>query len=195
MNGPAAEGGLFLIQVLFDFFIILFMLRVLLQLVGANFYNPLTQFVVRLTEPVLKPMRRLVPTARKVDLAVLVTLVIFTLIKLALLVWLQYKHPPHLTGLLLWALADLLRHAENIFFFALLVEIILSWIAPMSRHPVREVVHQLTAPVMNVARRVIPPIGGIDLSPIPILLGLKLIEIVVVHPMMQTGAMLALAGH
>jgi YggT family protein len=178
---------IFLIQVGFGLYTLAVMLRFLLQAVRADFHNPVSQFVVRITAPLLKPLRRVVPAVRGYDLASLTLAWLLKALELSIIGALIGASAFPAT--LVWAVPALVSLVINIFLFAILIVVILSWINPQGYNPAMVILHRLTAPVLEPARRLIPPIGGIDLSPMLVMVGLYLLEMLVVPPLMQaTGA-------
>lgn len=194
MTGLANNAGLFLLQSIFDLYIFIVMLRIILQWVGADYANPLFQLAARLTNPPLKPIRRLIPTLHGIDIAAIVLLLVLEIIKLTILIWLQIYAIPRIGGLGVLAFAELLNQLINIFFYAILGLAILSWFSPLAHNPVIDVLYRISEPLMRPIRRVLPPIAGFDLSPIPVLIILKLLAIVIVQPLVQIGVALALGS-
>lgn len=185
-------AGLFLIKSIFDLYIFIVMLRIILQWVHADFSNPVFELVTRLTNPPLKPLRRLVPNLSGIDFAAVILLLFLEIIKLGLLVWLQIGAIPTLMGLSVLAFAELLNQLINIFFFAILALAVLSWLSPLAHGPLVEVLYRLCEPLLRPMRRIIPPIAGFDLSPVPVLIILQLLTMLVVQPLMRIGIALAL---
>ncbi|TDQ37043.1 YggT family protein [Thiopseudomonas denitrificans] len=178
MSGPQAL--IYVLQTLGQLYILLILLRFVLQLVRADFYNPLSQFVVKATQPLLLPLRRIVPGFGGIDLASLV-LAWLVHMALSLAIFLiagapAAELPPLLAMLALWCLISLASLFVKIFFFALIISVILSWVAQGSRHPAVELVHQVCAPVLSPIRRFLPDLGGIDISPIFAFLALNLLD-------------------
>ena len=177
----------FLIQVGFGLYTLAVLLRFLLQAVRADFHNPVSQFVVRITAPLLKPLRRVVPAVRGYDLASLVLAWLLKALELSIIGALIGAAAFPATRV--WAVPALVSLVINIFLFAILIVVILSWINPQGYNPAMVILHRLTAPLLEPARRLIPAIGGIDLSPMLVMVGLYLLEMLVVPPLMQaTGA-------
>jgi YggT family protein len=170
MNEALSGGGLFLLRTVLSLASFLFLLRFLLQAVRADFYNPLTQGVVRFTDPLLKPLRPLIPYLGGLDIAALG----LTLLAELLLCMLTFGLP--LGSALLVAAFRLPMRLLELYFWALLIVVILSWVAPMSRHPGAELLEQLTAPVLGPIRRVLPPAGGLDFSVLVLFLLLTLLR-------------------
>lgn len=187
MGAPYAGNALtFLVQVAFGVYILILMLRVLLQVLRADYYNPLSQLVVRLTEPVLAPLRRIVPRVGRIEGGALLVMLGAQMAEL----WLVYGVKgvePSIAGLAVVSAAELLELATTVFFWAILIRVILSWVNPGLRHPASDVVHSLTEPVLEPARRALPVMGGFDLSPILVLIGLQLVNLLLIEPIRDAG--------
>lgn len=188
MSGAPYFGNAatFLIQVLFGFYILAVMLRFLLQWVRADFYNPLVQFLVKLTNPPLVPLRRLIPGIAGLDMASVVLMVGLQVIEL-LLVFAVSGYTANIQGLLVLSAAELLTLLINIYFWAVIIQAILSWINPDTYHPAIILLHQLTEPILRPARNLLPPISGLDLSPLLVLIALQLANILLVSPIRDVG--------
>lgn len=181
-----ANAGLILVEFIFGIAIALVVLRVLLQLVRANFYNPICQFLYRTTNPVLIPLRRVIPGWHRLDIAgVLVVWVLF-LVKRAL-VFAMFGSMPALPGLLLIALADMLGWVLVLLLVLIFVRVVLSFVGSDSRHPVVPLVIQLTEPLLAPIRRRMPTPGGLDLSPMLAILAIALLRALVVQPLLDLG--------
>ena len=182
MTAFLTDATTLIIQVIFSLYILAVLLRFLFQLARADFYNPISQFLVALTNPLLKPLRRIIPGLFGIDLASLVLL--FTLQCLEVfLISLLNGFSPVLLPLVLAAVMDLVQLTLNIYFFAILLRVILSWFMPygMQQNPAGGLLVSLTEPLMRPARRLIPPVGGLDLSPIVVLVGLQLLQLALAH--------------
>ncbi|GAC1038445.1 YggT family protein [Pseudomonas sp. No.117] len=162
-----AQALVYVIQTLGSLYLLIILLRFILQLVRADFYNPLSQFTVRATQPLLKPVRRIIPGFGGVDLAALVLAV---LVQLALMMVVVVLLGASIAGLfpalLIWALLGVASLFLKVFFFALIVSVILSWVAPQTHNPAAELVNQICEPLLAPFRRILPNLGGLDLSPI-----------------------------
>lgn len=178
MSGPQAL--IYVLQTLGQLYILLVLLRFVLQLVRADFYNPLSQFVVKATQSLLLPLRRIVPGLGGIDFASLVlALLVHMALSLAVLLIAGASSAELVSALpilALWCLISLASLFVKIFFFALIISVILSWVAQGSRHPAVELVHQVCEPVLSPIRRFIPDLGGIDISPIFAFLALNLLD-------------------
>ncbi len=182
-GGPYLNNaGVFLVQTLFGFYILAVMLRFLLQTVRADFYNPLVQFLVKLTNPPLVPLRRMIPGFQGMDLAAIVLMMVLKSTELVLLFTFS-GHALGVVTILLLAIAELLGLLINLLFWGVIIQAVLSWINPNPRHPAILLLRQITEPVLSPARRVLPPISGIDLSPILVLVALQLINMLLVAPL------------
>lgn len=189
---PVSQALYFLISTLFDLYTFILILRFILQYLGINYYNPFTQFVVKATSPVVKPFRRIIPGYKGIDFATLTVILILSLIKLALIWFITYKSLPFIPGLLLLVVGDIIKLTINLYFYAILAQVILSWVAPTSHSPVVEIINRLTWPIMRPFKRWIPPIGGIDISPIPAMISLQLVKILIANSLLGIGTAVAL---
>lgn len=162
---------LFLVKTLLDLYILTFVLRLLLQWVRADFYNPLSQFIVRVTNPLVRPLRRIIPTAGRLDTATLLVILGLEVAATALLLGMATSGPlPGVGSLLTLAVLRTLVLVLRLYFVAILISVILSWVGRDSRHPLVAVLNSLVEPVLRPVRRILPSIGGLDLSPLIVLL-------------------------
>ncbi len=171
-----AQMAIYLIKTLGSLYLLLVILRFLLQLVRADFYNPISQGISKATNPLLLPLRRVIPGLYGVDLAslVLALLVQWVTFQLILLVaGYGFFNPLLLLG---WGVVGILAMLTAIYFWGMLIYIIASWVAPFSHNPALVLLRQIIEPVMAPIRRVIPPLGPIDISPIFLILALNLIN-------------------
>ncbi len=173
------EISIYLIQYLFGFYAALALLRFLLQLSQANFYNPVSQFIVKATEPVLSPLRKLLPPFKNIDSASLLLSIAVLVGAIELTVFIAGLGfiPP--LNALAWAAIGIFSMLLNIYFFGLFAAIIISWVMPYNQHPAIALIWQLLDPVMAPLRKILPALGGIDLSPIVIFLLINVLQIVV----------------
>ncbi|MGB5441060.1 MAG: YggT family protein [Gammaproteobacteria bacterium] len=168
----------FLITTLFSLYILAVMLRFLLGVVRADFYNPVSQFLVRITNPLLLPLRRIIPGLGKYDTAALVLLLVLQLISLAVTVLLR-GGDINLLNLLIHAVIELILLMLNIFIIAIFVQVILSWINPGTYNPVSAMLSSLTSPLLQPIQRLLPAVAGMDLSPLFALIGLQVLKMLV----------------
>jgi len=182
----AGNAGIFLIQTLFGLYAGAVMLRFLLAMVRADFYNPVSQFLVKVTNPPLLPLRRIIPGVMGIDMASVVLLIVLQATKLLLIAAVQ-GFGIHPLGLLVLTLAELLTLLLNIYFFTILIQVILSWVSPGNYNPAVALLYSLNEPLLGRARRILPPISGFDLSPILVLVGLQLLEMLFIAPIQDLG--------
>lgn len=176
------QAGVYLIETLFGLYIIAVLLRLLLQLARADFYNPVAQFLVAATNPLLLPLRRVIPGLWGIDWASVLLLALLQTLKLYLLFVLRGQMPAP-AGFALWALADFLQLLIYFYFFAILVRVLISWVSPDPHNPLVALLVRLTEPLLGPARRRIPALGGFDLSPILVLILLELTRILALGPL------------
>lgn len=172
MNGSAGNAVTYLVGTLIDLYIAAVLLRLLLQWVKADFYNPLSQFLVKLTNPPLLPLRRVVPSIGRLDTASVLLMLLLEILG----VWLVAQIgslPISWPQLLVFSVTKLLMTVLMTYFFLIIVSVILSWLGQGIRHPFVPLVYQLTEPVLRPFRKVIPPIAGIDLSPLFALIAIR----------------------
>jgi YggT family protein len=188
--GYFANAGQIVIQFVFGALIALIVLRVLLQWVRANFYNPICQFLYKATNPVLMPLRKVIPPWRNLDIAGIVLAWLATALKLVLL-YATVGQALGVLGLAVLALADLVDFALLLYIVLVLVRVVLSFVGADSYHPVVTLVMQLTEPVLKPFRRIIPNVGGLDFSPMVLLLAITLARVLVAKPLLDLGLHLA----
>ena len=171
----------FLINTVFDLYLMVILLRVWLQWARADFYNPLSQFTVKATQPLLKPLRRFIPSIAGLDTASLVLAVLVQLLLMVVTLSLMGFNPISvIPQLLVWSLIGVTSLFFKVFFFALIISVILSWVAPGSYNPGAQLVNQLCEPVLAPFRKLIPNLGGLDISPIFAFIALNLIDMLVI---------------
>ena len=175
------NAATFLIETIFGLYILLVMLRFLLQWARADFYNPVSQFIVKATQLPLKPLRKIIPGIGGLDMAALVFMIVLKVVELWLVTGLMGMSL-QISGLAILSVADLLGLAINVFIFSILIQVIISWVNPGMYNPVMGLLHSLTEPLLGPARRVIPPISGLDLSPIVVIIVLQLASMLMVAP-------------
>ena len=171
----------FLIQVIFGAYILVVMLRFLLQLVKADFYNPVSQFVVKVTTPPLRPLRRIIPGVSGLDIASIILMWLLKSLELALIMMIGGLGTSLLPALI-WSIPELISLLINVFLFAILIQVIISWVNPGAYNPVIGLLNSLTEPLLGPARRIVPPISGLDLSPMLAMIGLVLLKMLLLPP-------------
>ena len=172
-----AEALIYVIQTLGSLYLLIVLLRFILQLVRADFYNPLSQFIVRATQPLLRPMRRVIPSFAGLDLSSLLLAVLVQLLLMVVtLVLMGYGVGGYLLQLLVWSIIAVTSLFLKVFFFALIVSVILSWVAPGSYNPAAQLVNQICEPLLAPFRRILPNLCGLDISPIFAFIAINLID-------------------
>ncbi|MFZ5561674.1 MAG: YggT family protein [Pseudomonadota bacterium] len=174
---PLTQISTLLLSTAFDIYIVILWLRFLLQLLHADFYNPIAQFVVRATAPLVDPLRRLLPGNRSWNPAALLLIVLFKMLEITLLGLLAGSGTLSPPVLLIVTVIQLLYLAIDFYFWTLIIGVVLSWVAPGSYSPAAVLVHQITEPLLAPCRRLLPSMGGLDLSPIVAFLGLQVFKI------------------
>jgi len=181
---PFSQVGLLLINTIGSMALFIIILRFLLQLVHADFYNPISQFLVKATNPVLIPLRRIIPGFAGLDVASLVlAYIVQALLFAAIFLFAGYDLP--WANILLWAPVGLFALVLNIYFWGLVVTVVASWIAPGSYNPALILINQILEPVVRPIREMMLDMGGLDLSPILVFLAIKVVEIMVLGPLVQ----------
>ncbi len=183
------QAALYVLQTLGSLYLMVVLLRFILQLVRADFYNPLSQFIVRATQPLLKPLRRIIPSVAGLDIASLVLALLVQLVLVALTMLLAYGTTGSPVQLLTWSLIGITALFINIFFYALIISVILSWVAQGSHNPAALLVNQLCEPLLMPFRRLLPSLGGLDLSPIFAFMAIKLVDMLVINNMVNMTGM------
>lgn len=170
-------------QLLIEFFthayILIVVLRFLLQLVRADFYNPLSQFIVKATNPLLIPLRKVIPGIAGIDIACILLALVLQMIAVQLLALVVGIGWPGIAQLTVYSLYKLVVLVLNIYLFSFIIMVVISWIAPHSHNPVVSIIFSITEPVLRPLRRVIPPMGGLDFSVMIAMLGIVVIKIII----------------
>lgn len=171
----SADPFVTLVKVALNLYLFIVLLRLVLQFTRADFYNPISQGVVKATSPLILPLRKVIPAIGRIDTASLVlalavqlfTVFVIVLMKGASISAVSYA---------IYTFAGTFYHLLDLYFWAMLISVILSWVAPGASHPGAMLVGQITEPLYRVCQRVIPPLGGLDLSPIFIFLTISFLK-------------------
>lgn len=175
MGANTTNALFFLITTLFDLYMGALLLRTLLQLVRADFYNPLSQLVWKVTNPPVQPLRNLIPRYKQWDTAALAVLLLVAVIYVLVVGWM------FTTGIRPWsvvwyALLKCLTLTVNLYSLTLFTQAILSWLGPGVNNPAANVLWSLNEPLLRPVRRFIPPLSGLDLSPLVMMLALQVLN-------------------
>jgi len=185
MGGPLGQALILIINSLGGLYILAVLLRFLLQAVRADFYNPVSQVIIKATAIPLAPLRRIIPGFRGFDVASLILALLLSSLATALMILASGNSLLPISTIVSWSFVGLLSFILNLYFYALIISIIASFVAPFSGNPVLLIVHQILEPIYSRVRRIIPPMGGLDLSPIFIFLTIRVIEMLVIFPLAQ----------
>jgi len=191
MSDYLANPAAFLINTAFSLYILAVMLRFLFQLVEADFYNPISQFLIRITHPLLRPLRRIVPSLGRIDMASIVLMLALQMLADYLLFLLRGGGQVAIGILIGSALVQLVNLTFNVFFYAIILQAILSWINPDPYNPIYALLTDLTEPVLRPFRRLLPTLGGLDLSPLLALIALQVLKMLIVPPLQKLALLLA----
>jgi len=180
---------IFLIDTLFSLYILAVLLRFLLQWCGADFYNPISQFLVKVTHPPLKILRRFVPSIGKIDTSSLI--LVLSLQMLADFSILLLKGVTiNIGALAILSITQLIALLINVFVFAVFSRAILSWLNPGSFNAAASILDTMTDPLLDIIRKIIPNLGGLDLSPLAALLLLQLAKMVILPPLHELASLI-----
>jgi len=178
-NGYLANPLIFIIDTLFYLYMLVIALRLLMPWVMWNTQHPLPQMIIRATQPLVAPLKQVLPTVGKLDTAVLVLLLLVALFKL-LLIGVIAGASPNVIALFPLVIAEVFSLFITLFTITIIVEVVLSWLSPPgSYNPVQDLIVRLNAPLLNPVRRRMPELGGIDLSPLVVIIGLQVLAMLV----------------
>ncbi len=175
---------IFLLDTVFSFYILAVLIRFLLQWVGGDFYNPISQFLVKITHPILRVLRRYIPAIGKVDTSSVVLLLVLQMISDSIVLMLKGLSFSF-AALTLLSFSQLISLLINVFVFAIFARAILSWLNPGTFNAASNLLYSLTEPLLATCRRMVPDLGGIDLSPLIVLVGLQLAKMLIIPPLQQ----------
>lgn len=196
MGNPALNALGFILGILFNLYATVVAVRFVMQVVKADYYNPLAQGIVTVTDPVLRPLRRIIPSIKRYDTASLLLCFGVLLIKLLIFKALSLGYVPALgqsmlvsqlpvASLVLVAILDVIHQLFNVFIYALIIQAIMSWIPGAAGNPVHALVSSISEPVLRPLRKLIPPMGGIDLTVFFTIIGLFALRIFLLGTLQQ----------
>jgi YggT family protein len=198
-SGYLTSPLMLIINTLFDLYILLVLLRFLLQMLRADFYNPISQFIVKLTTPPLRVLRRFIPSIAGQDAASIVLCLLLIYAKFILMRLLEIP-AVHIgsfmapigavsyAGLLVLCIADLIALLFTVFLVAVIIQVVISWVSPGHYNPVIGLVNKIAAPVLRPIRKFVPPLGGIDLTPLFACMLLLVAKMLIVPPIIYLGS-------
>lgn len=167
------QALVFIIRTLVDLYIITFVLRIILQWVRADFRNPLTQFILRITNPLVIPLRRFVPPIGGLDTATLIVVVVLELIVTIVVTNLTCSGEPNVLQVISMTVLRVVYLTLRVYLFIILIYVIMSWISPGTYNPAARLMESIAQPVLRPLRRLLPSIGGLDLSALFALIGIQ----------------------
>lgn len=170
-----ADPFVFLINTVFKIYIFLILIRFLMQWMGADFFNPVAQFIVKVTKPLLNPLRKIVPAGGHYDYASLIALFALQALYGYLMAAIQGGQIS-IAPLMVWTIGEIVDLTLNTFVILIIVRALLSWINPGTYNPAVSLMYNITDPLLNFGRKMIPTISGIDLSPMIIIIGLEFLR-------------------
>ncbi len=188
MNTYFEQALFFLMKTVIDVCFFFFLLRFMFHILRIDFYNPFSQFIFKVTNPILIPLRRVIPPHPKVDFGAFLILIFLKAFEFTITCLLKLHAAPSMLSLLIWPIGELISQMINVFFFAILLLVLQSWLNPKNFNPLTTVLIQLTEPVLAPAKKLVPTIAGIDVSPMIAIVILKLLDILLAGPIIQFGA-------
>lgn len=167
----------YLLTVAIDLYLILSILRIWLQIAEADFYHPVSQFIVKATQPIVGPLRRILPSLGRIDTSSL--LLAFTVAGIkSFLLYMMYNQPLNIGTLSLLSLLICIKEAGILMFFMLIIRAVLSWFS-QGHSSIDTILAQLTEPLMGPVRRLLPSLGGLDISPMLLIIGLNAMNLLI----------------
>ncbi len=182
-----SQAAIFLVQLFFDIFILAFLLRYLLTKLRINSYNPLSEVIIRVTNPVLKPLRRMIPGYYGVDWSSIVALLLIQSLEIIITQLIIRGDVIAINALFILTMANLLKMILYIYMFTIIIQVIISWINPSAYNPIVTIMSQLTDPILRPVRRIASFGGGLDFSPLIVLVIIQLLMILIISPLMEIG--------
>ncbi len=183
LSAPLQSALLFALNTLFNVYISIVLFRFLLQLTRADFYNPISQFIVKATNPLILPLRKVIPTVRGIELAPLVLALLLQALSITLELLIRGFNMPlsvsSMGGLFIWSFGEVTDITLVILLFAMIIQIVASWVQPGQYNPATVVLSQITAPIVNPVRRILPTAGALDFSPMVVIFVILVIRKIV----------------
>lgn len=169
------NAGSWLLETLLTLYSLILLLRLILQWVKADYRNPLVQIITLLTDPLVKPLRRILPSLGKIDSASLFLFLLTTMLIV------NFWDPLAATGqlIIVRTLTRSLHLILSLYSILILATVIISWLGQSWRHPIIPLIYQLTEPVLLPLRRLLPTAGGFDFSPIVALITIQFLRLLV----------------
>ncbi len=185
--GLLSEISTTILQTLASLYLLIIVLRFLLQIAKADFYNPVSQFIVKATNPLLIPLRRIIPGLFGLEIPCIVLALVLQWLVIQALGFLSIGSLLPALPVLIWSIIGLVSLVLNIYFWGLLIMVIISWVAPGNPNPMLTLLNSLINPALKPIQRIIPPLGGLDLTPIFAFLLIHILRLVVNHMAQAAG--------
>lgn len=181
MGANTSNALFYLVTTLFEVYLWIVMLRIILQFVRADFYNPISQLVWQLTQPIVGPLQKVLPKLGKLDTAatllLLTVAIVYVFVAAAVL-----GYGVAVAGALWYALLKLVTLLLNLYTFALVIQAILSWVGPGVNNPAGSILWSINEPLLRPVRRLVPPFSGLDLSPLVVIVALQFLKLLIPLP-------------
>jgi len=175
---------IFLIEILFGLYIGILALRIIMQWANWEYSNPLVQFIIRVTQLPVKFLRKFIPPLGRWDSATILLIVMLTVVKLLLIGFLQ-SIPLNFVIVFRWMLADIFSLFITLFTASIIIQVVLGWVTPHNGYnPITPLINRMNAPLLNPIKRLLPPMGGLDLSPLVAIIGLQILAMLVLPLLM-----------
>lgn len=188
MNNALSDIAVTIASPLFSLALFLLAMRFLAQLCGVSPYNPISTGIRKVTDPIVAPINRLIPAGKRLNLAAIAALILGQVAYIAIMLWILSRFDAfNIVPALIWSALGAAGLLINIVFYSVLAIIIVSFLAPQSNHPAVEFLWQLTEPVMAPLRSIIPPMGGLDFSPILLFIGINVIRVSLANMAVAVG--------
>lgn len=189
MSSYLSTPLIFLIDTVFSLYIFALLLRFLFQWSGADPRNPVSQFLIRVTHPPLRVLRRMTPSFGRVDTACILLMIALQTSASFLILLVRGENVP-LGVVSILAVAQLIELILNVYFYAIIIRSLLSWFGPTAYNPAISLLFSLTEPLLYWSRRILPPTGGIDLSPLVPLVVIQLARMMILPPLQELAYLL-----
>jgi YggT family protein len=192
---PFQNAGVFLVKTVFSIYICVVLIRFILQYIRADFYNPISQAIIKITNPVVIPLRKFIPSFRSLDLSTLFLAIFLQFVQIFLLTLiagklLSFSGIYQILGILVIIAGELASQIIQLYTFFVFITVILSWMPGAGYNPLATLLIQLTDPLLRPARRIIPAVGGLDFSPMVVLIALQLASYLIADPILMFGNIL-----
>jgi YggT family protein len=188
MNSALTDIGMTIVQPLFSLAMLLIAVRFLAQLCGVSGYNPISMTLRRVTNVIVLPLSRLLPSSNRFSPGALLALILIQVVFIALMLGLVGQLDAfNVLQALIWSALGAAGLLVSIIFYSVIAMIVVSFLAPQSSHPAVEFIWELTEPVMAPLRQVLPPMGGLDFSPIILFIALNVVRVSLGHMAVAVG--------